>query len=150
MNKSKFQTDLMGQAIASLIGALLLALDDFSGFYYYDYYLKLEVWGWVYLGSGIIPSILILFGMGGLLYSLKASVTSLRTEDITPEKLKENTEQSIRGAAFTAVLAFVGAIVFALSSLDTDWWLGGGFYGAFLGGLVTVYLGKRVLDGLDS
>jgi hypothetical protein len=150
MDTSKYQGYLVGQVIASSIGALLLAIDDFSGYYYYDYYNKIETWGYIYLGSGVLGSILILAGIGGLLYALKASIQSLQAKDATPALIRENAEKSIQGAGFTAGLALVGAVVFVFSSLETEWWLDAGFYGAFVGGLLTVFLGREILKRLET
>ena len=142
-----WQGYLVGQVIASSSGALLLAVEDFSGFYYRDEYA--HVYGYVYLGSGFLPTVLILLGIGGLLFALQAAVRNLKAKEGESTALfKENTIKSIQGAAFTAILAAVGAIVFIVSSIDTEWWLDGGFYGAFIGGLLTYYFGKQILENI--
>lgn len=143
---SQFQGYLVGQVIASSVGVLLLVLEDFAGFYYYDFYNHIAVYGYIYLGSGVLPTILTLLGVGGLLVALQASIKSLQTRDASPALLKENAQKSIKGAGFTAALTFVSAVVFILSSYETDWWLGSGFYGAFAGGLLTVFFGRQILD----
>lgn len=148
---SKFQGYLVGQVIASSIGALLLALEDFSGFYFRNDYLHTETYGYIYLGSGLLSSVLILLGIGGLLIALKAAVESLKAkENASIDLIRENAMRSIQGAGFTAALAAVGALIFILSSLDTEWWLDGGFYGAFIGGLLTYYFGKQILENIEG
>ena len=142
-----WQGYLVGQVIASSSGALLLAVENFGGFYYRDDYA--HVYGYVYLGSGFLPTILILLGIGGLLFALAAAVRNLKAKEGESAALfKENTMKSIQGAGFTAILAAVGAVVFIVSSIDTEWWLDGGFYGAFIGGLLTYYFGKQMLENI--
>lgn len=112
-----------------------------------DYYSGIGVWGYIYLGSGILTSVLILAGMAGLLVALMAAANSLKAkEDLTADQLKQNAHTSIIAAGFTASLAMLGAMVFAVTSMveGTDWWLDSGFYGAFIGGLLTVFFGKMI------
>ena len=150
---SQFQSLLVGQFAASATGAILLALADFGGFYYMNYYAGFEVWGYIYLGSGFLVSIPILAGLAGLVVALMAIVNSLNAkENLTADLLRQQTLKSIKGAGFTVSLAALGAIVFAIDSMieETDWWLSGGFYGAFIGGLLTVYFGKLILKRLGE
>ena len=147
VNASQFQGLLVGQIIASAVGALLLAISDFGGYYYMNYYAGIRVWGYIYLGSGILASVLILAGMAGFLVALMAAVDNLKAkENLTAELLMKNARRSIMAAGFTAALATLGAIFFAVTSMSegTDWWLDSGFYGAFIGGLLTVFFGKMI------
>ncbi|MCK5157534.1 MAG: hypothetical protein KAR08_00125 [Candidatus Heimdallarchaeota archaeon] len=108
---------------------------------------RVEVWGYIYLGSGILASVLILAGMAGLLVALMAAVNSLKAKgNLTADLLKQNAHRSIMAAGFTASLAMLGAMIFAVISMveGTDWWLDSGFYGAFIGGLLTVFFGKMI------
>src|SRR3990172_2105519 len=135
VDASKFQGLLIGQIIASAVGALLLAVSDFGGYYYMNYYSGIKVWGYIYLGSGILASVLILAGMAGLLVALISSLNSLKAkENLTADLLKQNARRSILAAGFTASLAMLGAMIFAVTSTidKTDWWLDSGFYGAFI------------------
>ncbi len=34
------------------------------------------------------------------------------------------------------------------ASGGTDWWLGSGFYGAFVGGLIAIYSGKKTINNI--
>ncbi len=77
---SQFQGLLVGQIIASAVGALLLAVSDFGGYYYMNYYAGIRVWGYIYLGSGILASVMILAGMAGLLVALMAAADSLKAK----------------------------------------------------------------------
>lgn len=60
--------------------------------------------------------------------------------------MRQNARKSILAAGFTVSLAMMGAIIFAVTSIieETDWWLDYGFYGAFIGGLLTVYFGVMI------
>ena len=156
MNKvdsSQFQGYLVGQVIVTSVGALLLALEDFGGFYYGNYYMGIETYGYIFLGSGFLSTILILMGLAGLLISLRAAINSLKAKDsATLELLEHNARTSMKGAGFTVVLAGLGAIVFAISSIidETEWWLDGGFYGAFIGGLLTILFSKLMIDRING
>jgi len=59
---SRVQGFLVGQVIAASVGILMLLVDDFGGFYYRDYYNHIDVYGYVYLGSGVLSTVLILLG----------------------------------------------------------------------------------------
>lgn len=85
--------------------------------------------------------------MAGLLVALMAAVDSLKAKgNLTADILKQNTRKSIMAAGFTVSLAMLGAIIFAVTSIieETDWWLDSGFYGAFIGGILTVYFGMMI------
>ena len=59
---------LIGQIIVSVIGALVLLVGDFAGYYYNDAYNGIQVWGYVSLGSGFFTSVLVILGAVLLLY----------------------------------------------------------------------------------
>lgn len=81
IDTSQIQGYLVGQVIASFIGALLLLIGDFAGYYYSNYYIRSQTWGDIYLGSGFLATILILIGAGGLLFSLFFVVKTLRLKN---------------------------------------------------------------------
>jgi len=62
MSKSEVNGFLIGQIIVAVIGALILLVDDFAGYYYNDSYNGIQVWGYVSLGSGFFTSVLVIFG----------------------------------------------------------------------------------------
>lgn len=152
IDTSNFQGYLVGQVIAASVGVLLLAVGDFGGFYYRDYYTHVETNGYIYLGSGFLSTILILLGIGGLLIALRAAIKSLQAKDASPTLLRENAQRAVKGAGFTAALATLGALVLALNSTleGIEWWLDSGFYGAFAGGLLTVFFGRLMLNKIEG
>lgn len=153
IDSSQFQGLLVGQVIAASVGAILLALEDFGGFYYGNYYLGIETYGYIYLGSGFLATILILMGLAGLLISLRAALQSLRAKDnATIVLLEHNARTSMKAAGFTVLLSGLGAIIFAISSTldETEWWLDGGFYGAFIGGLLIILFSKLIIDRING
>jgi hypothetical protein len=88
----------------------------------------------VRLGSGVINSVMILLGIGALLYALNASI-------------KGDAKKANKGAKFAVGLATIGAIMFVVSYGDaTDWWFDAGFYGTFFGGLTAIYAGNKSLE----
>ena len=141
------------QTFALAIALILLVVFDFAGAFYgssstyrsgsrydvstdrYDpvyrttYSSEFE---FVRLGAGLVNTVLILVGIGALLYALNASI-------------KGDIKKANNGAKFAVGLAVAGAIMFAVTYRDaTDWWFDAGFYGTFFGGLTAVYAGNRV------
>ena len=149
VDTSQYQGFLIGQIIAAVVGTILLIADDFAGYFVGGYYVR--TWAYISFGSTIPATLIILVGIGGLLFALYYAVQSLQAkEDMSPMTLLENTRRSMMGGAFTAALAGIGALVFILTSLDTDeWWLSGGFYGGFFGGLLIAVFAKLMLDKLE-
>ena len=148
VDTSQFQGHLMGQIIAAVVGSLLLIFDDFAGYYFRGY--STETRAYIYLGSTITATLIILVGIAGLAFALYYAVQNLQAkDDMSPMTLIENTRKSMLGGAFTAALAGVGAIAFIITSLDTDWWLDSGFYGAFFGGLLIAVFAKLMLDKIE-
>ncbi len=140
---ARFQGYLVAQLVLAAVGMLALVLGDFGG-YYYRAGAGVDVYGYVYLGSGALASVLVLLGAAGLGVALYAALDSLRDEAATLETLAANADRSVRAAGFTAALAAAGAL--AATSWGVEWWLDAGFYGAFVGGLLVVWLG-RLLGG---
>ena len=132
--------------VLSAIGALMLVFMDFGGFYYRDGYHHTDVWGYVYFGSGAVPTALIFLGVGGLAVAFSNAMRMLKKKEISVKELKERLQLMRHGAMFTAVLAGAGALALIMTSLDTEWWLDGGFYGAFLGGLLVAFVAKLMGD----
>jgi len=152
-DSSQFKGYLLVQAVASGIGFLLLAVADFGGFYYRDYYYHTDNYGYFYLGSDILTTVLILIGLAGLLISLIATIRSLLAKDnITPEMLEYNSRKASTYAGFTAFLSIISAIILGISfTIDgLVWWWGPGFYGSFIGGFLTVFLSKKILEKLNT
>lgn len=154
MDISKIKTYLFGQVLVAFIGALLLLLDDFAGFYYRDYYNHIDVWGYIYLGSGFLGSVLILIGVGGLLFSLYFAVKTLRLKGkASISEIKKNTRNSIKGGMLTAGLAIISGLIFVIDNViegTQEWWLDSGFYGALISGLLIVFFGKIILNKINS
>lgn len=145
---------LVGQLALSVIAAFLLLFDDFSGYYYGDYYLGVEQWGYIYMGSGIFSSIIILLLAGCFLLSIYLTVKLLRQKNVVSvEGVTEAANKTIKAGTFSAVLASVSAMIFiAFMILDeaNDWWLDAGFYGALIGGLFLILFGKLVLEKVKN
>ena len=142
------------QTFALAIALILLILFDFAGAYYgssqtyrtgsrydvstdrYDpvYQTKYsQEFEFVRLGSGVINTVMILLGIGALLYALNASI-------------KGDAKKANRGAKFAVGLAVLGAILFVITYGDaTDWWFDAGFYGVFFGGLIAIYSGNKAI-----
>ncbi|MBR9705674.1 hypothetical protein GOV14_01440 [Candidatus Pacearchaeota archaeon] len=153
MKKSKLKTYLALEAIASFIGIMLLLIDDFAGFYHYDYYNKIRIWGFVGLGNGVLGSVLILIGALALLFSLYTSIRYLRMKKISVQSLKKDMKRVMISGIFVSALAGIGALVFIITNVideTQEWWLDSGFYGAFIGGILIIILAKIILNKLKT
>lgn len=145
---TRFQGYIVAQLVLAAVGFLALIFGDFGG-YYYRSGGGVEVYGYVYLGSSALASILVLLGIAGLGVALYAALDSLRDEAATLETVAANADRSVRAAGFTAALAAAGAVALAATSWDVEWWFGVGFYGAFVGGLLVVWLGRLLGDAVE-
>ena len=139
---SRFRSYIVAQMVLASISALMLVFMDFGGYYYRDGYNHIDVWGYVYFGSGVVPTALVFLGVGGLAVAFSNAMRILKKKEISVKEIKGRLRIIRHGAIFTAVLAGVGALVLILTSLDTDWWLDGGFYGPFLGSLLVAFVTK--------
>ncbi len=147
---SRVQGFLVGQVIAASVGILMLLVDDFGGFYYRDYYNHIDVYGYVYLGSGVLSTVLILLGVGGLAVALRSSLRILKAEEPSVEQVRQEMQRGIRGAGFTVALAAVGALALIVGNLENEWWMDTGFYGAFLGGLLVISFGRQIMSAVEE
>ena len=160
------------QIVIIIVAILFLFFGNFAGAYYgtssttrlrseYDvstgrykpvYQNKYGGYYWyVRLGSGVVESIMILLGLGAFGYALKASFESYNAAGVgSIESIKVDTEKSIIGAKFAVALSVFGAVMFIIMYNDAnEWWLDSGFYGAFIGGLLAIYFGKRIIGILE-
>lgn len=146
MDISKIKLYLSLQSLAALAGIVTLFLFEFAGFYYYDAYYKMDVWGYSRMFAGAIPTLMMLIGVAGLVYSIYYTGKTLKLgSKAKVNEIEENTKKSIRGGYLAAALAAIGGIVFVIGSYKAAWWFGPGFYGGLIGGVAVVYLGKRIL-----
>lgn len=139
----RFQGYLVAQLVLAAVAIAMLAFGEFGG-YYYRTYPGVDVWGSVHLGSGVIASVLILAGVGGLAVAGRAALATLRAADVADAELRAREGRAMRAAGATAGLAALGALALAVTNLDNEWWLGTGFYGAFVGGLLVAGLAYLV------
>ncbi len=159
------------QIIVIIVAILLLFFGNFAGAYYSSssktrmrsqYDVSTGRYNPVYqtthsnyfepvrLGSGVIASIMILLGIVAFGYALNASIQSYKAETEDIASIVENIGKSINGAKFAVGLSIFGAVMFILNYSDaTEWWLDSGFYGAFIGGLLAIYFGKKTIRLLE-
>jgi len=149
IDSTQFQGYLIGQIIAAVIGAILLIADDFAGAFYGGSYVR--TWIYVCLGCGVLGTIIVLIGIGGLVFAAYSAYLNLQAPDeASSMSFVENARKTMLGAGFTAALAAIGALVFIIGNLDAgDWWFDGGFYGAFFGGIFTVIFAKLMMDKIE-
>ena len=66
--------------------------------------------------------------------------------------VEENTNRAMIGGMSAATLAGIGGLVFAIINIidgTQEWWFDGGFYGSFIGGLVILFLGKKIIERIN-
>jgi hypothetical protein len=136
----------MIQLFVAIGSIALLFLFDYGGYYYYDYYYSMDVWGYISFTSGIIPAIVILIGAAGFLISARSAVLTLNVKPLTEQALKENATKSIQGAAIPVVLSIISFLVFLLTNLGNSWWLDTAFYAGLLGGALIIIFSKLTLN----
>jgi hypothetical protein len=145
---TRYQGYLVAQLVLGAIGFVVLAVADFGGFYYRAG--SVDVYGSVYLGSGLVPTVLVLLGLGGLGLAGWAALDSLRDETATLETVAANARRSVRAGLFTAGLAVAGAVALAVANWGVTWWLDAGFWGAFAGGVFVAALGVLLRNAVED
>ncbi|MCJ2564416.1 MAG: zinc ribbon domain-containing protein [Candidatus Thermoplasmatota archaeon] len=115
--------------IFSLVGAIMLLVGDFGGWYNYGTYIEETVW----INIGSVAIVLILPMAILLFYSAFVSVQALQ---------KPVSRSLILRGSIAAMVVFIvtllgGIILIAATSDLTNNWLDVGFYGGFFGGLVS-------------
>jgi hypothetical protein len=139
VSESNSMNLFVGSLITSFVGAVLLIVDDFAGWYNYAYYV--QSWGWIALDLNTPLAIVLIALVAGLLfYCAYVSLQGLRLKgQMNKRTMKYGLIASI--TAFTIVL--LGAIAFvAVMLMDepSEWWFGAGFYGGLLGSGLTALL----------
>jgi len=141
--EKNIQIFFVGALITSVVGAILLFVDDFAGYMEgaNDYYVHP---GALYAGPS--PFFVILMAVALLLTGVY-SVWSLKEPSaIAENQLKLVLLINIGVCAVSTLLAIILAIWF--ESFATDWWLGGSFYGSLIGGILTALFLKLAQDNL--
>lgn len=135
---SRFRSYLTVQMAAAAIAAVMLVFMDFGGFHYDDRHG--DVQEYVFFGSGAIPTALICLGAGGLAVAFANALRLLKKKEVSAKELGTRLRLSDCGAVFASVLVTAGALVLIATNWNADWWLDGGFFGAFIGGWLLVFV----------
>lgn len=134
--------------IFSFLGALLLIVDDFGGWYSstgtgYGY---IREWGWINIWG--FAAVVILPLVVALFYCTFISLQAVRSKVPIAKK-------HVRRGFFVALLVFVVVTVGGFALIAATWeaaenWLDLGFYGSFIGSLVTAIFFGVELRKLDQ
>lgn len=125
----------VGALIGSGAGFLLLILTDFGGWYNYYYYAGYQESGYVGVSNPVTLLGMIVLGLP-FLYCAAISLKGATS----PNSLAPRTVSIAFYLSVTEViLVFVGAAIFVAAVSGSDsWWLGAGFYGSAIGGILAV------------
>lgn len=142
MGGSRARPYMVGTLIASGVGAVLLAVFEFAGWYERVPYgtQPIERWYSIGLFSAYFPLLAVLVALLG--FAAYVSYRGLgRPAPAAGEGL---VRRAYLATVLVAGACIAGAAIFSLSAVVTstdDWWLGTGFYGGLAGsGLATVFL----------
>ncbi len=147
MQDNNLNAFFVGSLIASAVGAVMLLVDDFGGWYYQISYAGVltDRYGSIGLISVYFPVLAVL--AAALLYSGYVSYIALRSDDSGPSAslVRRAYNSSVAAFGATAALAVIFAIIMSTQDVE-DWWLGGGFYGAAVGSVFSAILLKLGLN----
>ena len=147
MKDNNLNAFFVGSLIASVVGAVMLLVDDFGGWYYQISFasVPLDRYGEVSLFSVYSPIVAVL--AAAMLFSGYVSYLVLRSDEPEPSArlLRRAYSSSVAAFGATAVLAIIFTIVMSTQDVE-DWWLGGGFYGAAVGSVLSAILLKLGLN----
>ena len=147
MKNESLNAFFVGSLIASVVGAVMLLADDFGGWFFQTTYagVPLDRYGSIGLVTVYSPIVAVL--AAAMLYSGYVSYVVLRSDDSGPSAVSVRRAYNSSVAAFgaTAALAVIFAIVMSTQDVE-EWWLGGGFYGAAVGSVLSGVLLKLGLN----
>ncbi len=128
-----------GSLISTVVGALLLVILDFAG--WYERNQAFEAWSYVGLFTGPLAFLLVGGTAALLLFGAYVSYRGLRPGE-SPPSAEVVRYAFIASLAALAVVAGGGLyfVIEMLSDEPADWWFDGGFYGGLIGsGLAAVF-----------
>ncbi len=132
---------LMGAAVVSLIGGILLMVLDFGWWYNYG---PPEIYGWIgFQGfeDGNFTGIIFVFVAFLLLYTTAISILALVKPDQF-EPTRTTLQIGLLAAIAVFIIVLIGGIVFEINFLIedvTNWGLAGGFYGGIIASPATAF-----------
>ena len=124
--------------ITSVVGGILLLFTDFAGWYNSGYYVN--SWGWVGPNLdnplSVIPFLIL---SCCLFYGTYVSYLGFSDQPVTFKLIN----RAFLLSAVVLAVVFIGALIFVVLEISSDdeWWFDAGFYGGFIGSLLsTVFL----------
>lgn len=130
----------IGVMITSVVGGILLLFTNFAGWSYYSYYYGYTIYGSVGVQLDDPLSIILFLIVAGCLFYC-SYISYLGFSDQTVSFTLINRAFLLSAGALAVVV--IGALVFIIDEISSDnwWWLEAGFYGGFIGSLLsTVFL----------
>lgn len=133
-----------GALICSLLGAILILIDDFAGWYWYIWGTGYG-WGWIGFPSALenLPDSILIFPLfilasGGLFYCSIISLLGLINQENPPGK--QLYLIGIILSLITVGICLLGGFIVAIEMIieDLEFWYGGAFWGGVIGGVLTI------------
>ncbi len=136
MSSENPQPILVGLFIVSFIGALVVLISDFGGYYYYNG--SVRVWIYLFFLSDVTATLLITILLIPMFYLSYLSLSILRERSpITDEIMRRFRYTALAGLLVTM---FNLIVFFIVSSSYNDYWLDTGGYAAIISNILTVLL----------
>ena len=122
--------------ITSVVGGILLLFTEFAGFSYYSYYAGGGYVGWI--GPHLddpLSIILFLVPAGCLFYGAYISYLGFSDQPVSFDLIN----RAFLLTAGVLAVVVVGALIFVIDEIASDewWWFDAGFYGGFIGSLLS-------------
>lgn len=136
------------QTLVLSIALLTLVFDDFGGTYEYDYYNHIEYYSYTYLGSGILPTLVlgsVVFFLGR---SLIANIQFLRGRLQETKAIVAAYRTNYTYSLISLAILGLSALVFILVNIveeTQEWWFESASYIPFIAAIVCAYTSSELL-----
>jgi len=138
LQNSQQNNFFVGSFITSVVGAAALILADFAGWYWGNYYVGVEERGWLDVSfDNILVAPILLTAAILLLLCTYISIIALRGE-LPPQYLQYSKFAALISIGLQLVVAIIFIVIITLD--ESEWWFDFGFYGGFIGGILTFFL----------
>ena len=139
------------QIILSIIAILSILFGDFAGWYNGDYYNKIYQEGYIYLGSGILTTAVMLVILSLLAKTIRTLLDIRRDEEMKNTIMLKKIENIIIYNSINLTIVVFSATLFVASVIESDteeWWLDIAFIAPFVASTAIIILSKKIKNKL--